>query len=325
MNMTLFQVRDKDGVVRDIWVGAGADGYTPVRGEDYFTSEDVAEIVAQASAEAKSAAVEEALSVISAPTLLPQDTWYKGATARTAITEIRVLDSFTPAETDVVVESWPADIDGKGNIMCYVLTNAAAGSTVLVMAGNGSGRIMANADSKKLFAQFSNVVGITGLAVIDTRYVETLLQAFAFLDSLATLEGYENWDVRNCVNYKALLAHDGGCYNAFTADFSNWGVSCAVGLTSSTNNVFANMFYNCLGMQRVSFHKSFDMTYIPLPVPKIDGKNGVWLDTATNETYADNDGDKTITTKDGLPNPLATGRSITFVAVNLTPEPTEVV
>ena len=242
------------------------------------------------------------------PTLKPQDTWFTGgtATAKSAVTEIRVVDWYVPKGTET---SWSADVEDVGKIKCYL------DGSVLIISGNGSGRIMANADSKKLFDEFSNVVSITGLSVLDTRYVTNLVQAFSRLDSLQTLEGCANWDVRNCSTYKNLFAHLYGSYNAFAADLSGWDVSLAVQAASSDATVFSGMFNNCLGMQLVAFHKSFDLSYIILPVPHIGNEEAQWLDTATNLTYTDTDDDKAVTVKDGLPNPHVAGRCITLEAV----------
>lgn len=325
--------------------GNGADGYTPVRGEDYYTPEDVADIVSKASAEAKAAAVEEALSVMRAPTLLPQDTWYKGATARTAITEIRVLDSFTPSETDVEVERWPADIDGEGNIMCYVLTDAVAGSTVLIMAGNGSGRIMANADSKFLFSGanaskvYTAVECISGLEYIDTRNVTTLQAGFNLMSSLHTCTGHEHWNVSRCKKFRLLY---NGNSKRTKLDLSAWDFSAAVEVADDGKNVLDNsvmgkMINNCHALRELKLNKSFDVRFAHLPVPRdYDGQDikteYLWLDADTLRTYTDDDDDAAVTANgtvlfasgdradgtvggDGVVNPAVVGRDVTLVAV----------
>lgn len=323
----------------------GADGYTPVRGEDYFTPEDVAEIVSEASAQARAEAVEEALSVMRAPTLAAQDTWYKGSTARTAITEIRVLDSFTPSETDVVAESWEADVDGSGEITCYVLTDAAAGSSVLVMAGNGSGRIMANADSKFLFAGgnansvYSAVESISGLELIDTRYVQTLQAAFNLMSSLHTCTGYERWNVSRCQKFRLLF---NGNSKRTELDLSAWDVSAAVAVADDGKNVLDNsamgkMLNNCHALRELRLPKSFDVRFAHLPAPReYDGQEieteYLWLDIDTCQTYGDVDNDEAVTADgtilyawgdreagtvggDGVINPAVAGRNVTLVAV----------
>ncbi len=322
----------------------GADGYTPVRGKDYFTPEDVAQIVAQASAEAKAAAVEEALSVMRAPTLLPQDTWYQGNTARTAITEIRVMDSYTPPETDAVVECWNADTTDQtvvGRIRCYIVND-----TELIIAGDGSGRIMANPDSKLLFAGanaskvYTAVERISGLEYIDTRNVTTLQAVFNQMTSLRTLSGYENWDVSRCTKFRLAFNADSKLEKL---DLSKWEVSKAVDAAGKEGNVnvldgsvMGKMLHNCHALRELKLNKSFDLRFAHLPVPRDYKGTSVtkeyrWLDTDTLLTYEDKDDDATVTAAgtvlfafgdrvdgtvggDGLVNPADVGRNVTFVA-----------
>ncbi len=322
----------------------GADGYTPVRGKDYFTPEDVAQIVAQASAEAKAAAVEEALSVMRAPTLLPQDTWYQGNTARTAITEIRVMDSYTPPETDAVVECWNADTTDQtvvGRIRCYIVND-----TELIIAGDGSGRIMANPDSKLLFAGanaskvYTAVERISGLEYIDTRNVTTLQAVFNQMTSLRTLSGYENWDVSRCTKFRLAFNADSKLEKL---DLSKWEVSKAVDDAGKEGNVnvldgsvMGKMLHNCHALRELKLNKSFDLRFAHLPVPRdYEGtsvtKEYRWLDTDTLLTYEDKDDDATVTAAgtvlfafgdradgtvggDGLINPALVGRNVTLVA-----------
>lgn len=48
----------------------------------------------------------------------PQQTWYKGTTDKATITEINIVDTYTP--TGEEAETWNADADNMGYIKCYV-------------------------------------------------------------------------------------------------------------------------------------------------------------------------------------------------------------
>ena len=50
----------------------------------------------------------------------PQDSWYKGKTAKNDIQTISIVDSYTP--TGKEAESWNGDVDNMGLIKCYVNT-----------------------------------------------------------------------------------------------------------------------------------------------------------------------------------------------------------
>lgn len=313
--MALFRFRDQDGKIHEIWLQDGNDGYTPKKGVDYFTPEDVAEIVAQASAEAKAAAVEEALSVLRAPTLKANSTWYSEGTQTTkeTITEIRILDSYTA--TGAEAEYWNADTENDGKIKCYI------DGTVLIIAGNGAGRIMANADASRMFTSFKTATKITGLDLIDTRDVENLYQAFANLGKMELLDGLEGWDVRKCESFKQMFTQ--ATTTAFSAniDLSRWDVSRAVeiarGDTDGTLLPLQNVVKNCGKSEMIAFNKTFDLSYFFMPIRPI----GAWVDVDTGIVYDDTNDDKMITTTlEGLPNPCTAGRNITFVAVYEEPE-----
>ncbi len=247
------------------------------------------------------------------PTLLPQDTWYTGKTAtdKANITEIRVVDWYVPKGTE---ESWYADVEDVGKIKCYI------DGTVLILSGNGSGRIMANPNSKNLFYDFTKATKLIGLSLIDTRNALTLQQALANLQNLTLLEGIECWDVRKCENFKMFMTANYRLEGH--VDFSGWDVSCAVDATvaGTTQTPFHNMIKNCVSVDSFTFHKSFDLSLFFLPVPVyeygIEGSPlGKWADADTGAIYSDKAEDSMFKVDDGLLNPRVEGHNITFEAV----------
>ena len=65
---------------------------------------------------------------------------------RANITEIEIMDSYTPDASVTITDSWDASAAKDGSITCYVI------DTKLIMAGNGSGRIKMNEDPERLLA-----------------------------------------------------------------------------------------------------------------------------------------------------------------------------
>lgn len=128
------------------------------------------------------------------PTLLPGDTWYKSSFNRSQFTTIAIYDSFTPTAVTGVVESWAADVDGTGAIMCYV--TGEAGDRTLIIAGNGSGKIYANQNASYMFSiappsgspdsykysgdskYFSNLTSIQGLTLLNTSKTKYMNNMF---------------------------------------------------------------------------------------------------------------------------------------------------
>lgn len=105
------------------------------------------------------------------PTLAKGSGWYKGSTAKSTITAIEIKDSYTP--TGTVTEQWNADVDNSGSIKAYVE------GTKLTIAGNGAGKILANANSSNMFYYFQATT-ISGLDILDTSNVTNMTEMFGY-------------------------------------------------------------------------------------------------------------------------------------------------
>lgn len=127
---------------------------------------------------------------MSAPILKPSCTWFSpnvDTITKNIITIINFENSYTPSGT--VTDSWDASVAQDGSIMVYVE------GTVLTIAGNGSGKIMANADSSRLFSYdddssnlFSALTTINGLPLLDTSNCETMERLFRSCTELTTVD-----------------------------------------------------------------------------------------------------------------------------------------
>lgn len=215
------------------------------------------------------------------PTLAPNSTWYsQGGTTvkRNTITEIHIVDSYTPSGT--VTSSWDASAAKDGGVMCYVE------GTKLTIAGNGSGKIYANADSTNLFYNsktdnFGSVVAITGLDILDTSNVTTLAKAFTRCASLTNLDVHswdvsnvkdmtatfqmcssvENvnvagWDTSSCEDMKGLF---NGCSNLKTVDISHFDVRKVTSFCAMFQGAFSLETLDLSGWNPISCTDMSDM------------------------------------------------------------------
>lgn len=113
---------------------------------------------------------------IEAPTLFFSENWYKGEKGKSSITKITFMDSYVPKTYS---ETWEANIPKSEPITCYIVNDAE-----LIIAGNGSGKIIANTDSSSMFIDFVNVSSIKGLEMLDTSNVITMKKCFLIVKNL---------------------------------------------------------------------------------------------------------------------------------------------
>ena len=147
------------------------------------------------------------------PIMAPSNTWYKTSVLRSTITEINIVDSYTPTGNET--ETWNADVDNSGAIKCYL------NGTVLTIAGNGSGKIALNEDSSYLFSNtysssneqlkyglFITCTAINGLPIFDSSNVKNLSRAFAYCIAVTELD-LTGWDVSNVETLQFTFAANG--------------------------------------------------------------------------------------------------------------------
>ena len=147
-------------------------------------------------------------------TLAEGSRWYKSAQDRNTITKITFMDSYTPASYD---EKWAADVDGTGDITCYRT------GTEIIIAGNGSGKIKANADSSYLFSArgydcFTELTSIENLALVDTSNVTNMNWMFYNCSGLTSL----NLSNFNTANVTDMFHMFGRCEGLTSLDISGF-------------------------------------------------------------------------------------------------------
>ena len=151
------------------------------------------------------------------PILAPNSSWFsQGGTTvtRSSITEIEIVDSYTPTGNETA--SWDASAALDGSVMAYVT------GTKLTIAGNGSGCIYANEDASYIFSAikaedptpddnvddrdlFKNVTAINGLAVLDVSKATTLEGLFYEMNSITSITGVKGWDTSNVTSMKNVF------------------------------------------------------------------------------------------------------------------------
>ena len=163
------------------------------------------------------------------PILAPSHTWYKSNVLRSVITQINIVDSYTPTGDET--EVWNADVNNSGDIKCYL------NGTVLTIAGNGSGKIAMNADSSYLFSQsvssaadapklFINCTAINGLELFDSSNATTLQSVFAYCISLTELD-LSSWDVSNVTTLRFAFGANEviGTMHLTSLNLTNWNIT----------------------------------------------------------------------------------------------------
>lgn len=224
----------------------------------------------------------------SSPTLAANSNWYKGSTAKSTITAIEIKGSYMP--TGTVTEQWNADVDNSGSIKAYVE------GTTLTIAGNGAGKIMANADSRNVFTNFSAATSISGLNLLDTSNVTNMYSMFYYCNALTSLD-LSGWDTSKVTNMMQMFR---GCTALTRLDMSGWD-------TSKVTNM-SNIFYSCIRLQFVTLGKDFKFVgtdgYLPVPSSK-------YITGATGKQYAPNGSDYTPKELAAITRTLATTYSAT--------------
>ena len=174
------------------------------------------------------------------PTLAEGNTWYKGAAAeKAAITQIEIADTYSGAAT----KSWDASAAQDGSVMAYV------NGTKLIIAGNGYGKILANANSTSAFNAFTNVTSLIGLNKLDTSNVTNMRGVFRGCSSLTSLD-LSKFDTSNVTNMCAMFA---GCSGLTSLDVTKFDTSKVTDMNS--------MFYGCSGLTSLDVTK-FDTSNV---------------------------------------------------------------
>ena len=181
--------------------------------------------------------------------------WYKGNTAKSVITEIELVGSYTP--TGAEAESWDASAAGDGSVMAYI------SGTKLTLASVGCERIYANAYSGDTFRGFTSMVSIQGLKILNTSAVVYMWSLFDGCKSLTSLD-LSSWDTstvtsmsslfRNCsalTEIRGIERLDTSTVTSMYELFSDCSSLTSLDLSSWDTSAVTNMcdlFYRCFSL-----------------------------------------------------------------------------
>lgn len=176
------------------------------------------------------------------PELNAKNTWYTGSTAKSAITEIELKDSYTATGNEI--ESWDASAAQNNTVMAYVVEGT--NGKKLILAGNGSGKIVANADSTSAFNGFTALTAFTGLNKLDTSNVTNMQTMFNNLDNIQTLD-LSSFNTSKVTNFYSIF---GGNDKLTTLNLTGWDTSAAKDM--------GQMFYVCNALTTINGLSSFN-------------------------------------------------------------------
>ena len=209
---------------------------------------------------AKTAESEEAATAtfvvkdLQAPTMAAADSWYKSSEDRDQITKITFRDIYTPTST--VDETWFADENNTGAITCYRT------GTEIIIAGNGSGKIMANPNSSYMFTDYDDdenifyvLAAIDNLALLDTSNVTNMESMFDYCERISSID-FSNFNTSKVTNMKNMFRYFGDLTSLNLSSFN----------TSSVTTM-ESMFYDCssltnLNLSSFNTSKVRDMSYM---------------------------------------------------------------
>lgn len=187
------------------------------------------------------------------PLLVSEDKWcLDGGFDKNAIKEIIVADSLRQSKETGSEKSWDVSEKQDGGITAYLL----CGGTKIIIAGNGTGRICANASMKKMFAGFTALERIGGLGeILDTRNVRDMSYLFYHCISLRELD-LSKWDVSSVTKFRGTFCcgyNQIGNARLKKLNLSGWNVSKAMDM--------AYMFYGCGNLREVDV-KDWDVSNV---------------------------------------------------------------
>ena len=151
--------------------------------------------------------------------------WWKSRIFPDSITKITFVDSYTP--TAKPEETWNADAKNNGDIKCYRT------GTEITVAGNGSGKILANQNSCEMFGSFYSIRTIENLRLLDTSKVTDMSSMFKTCGELTSLD-VSGFNTSKVTDMRDMFIY---CDKLTNLNISTWN-------TSNVTNM-SGMFYDC--------------------------------------------------------------------------------
>lgn len=165
------------------------------------------------------------------PILAPSEDWYKGTLDKKEITSIKILKNY--ATGGKIDDVWNADAFNGGSVRCFRT------GTELIIAGNGTEKIYANANSSNAFAGFEKVSSIEGLNLISTENTQNMYGMFKDFAKNVTgtvsFNGINNWNVEKVVSFACVFEGFMPNVENFQLNLENWKTYKARSMASMFN------------------------------------------------------------------------------------------
>jgi len=169
------------------------------------------------------------------PMLVAGDGWYPFSVARSNILTVEFLDSYEPDGSEVAVKN--VDAGGTGEIRSYLL----AGRKKVIVAGNGSGGILANPDCSGMFEGFITLNSLSNAEILQTDNVITMDSMFLECNNLQILNLCD-FNTSNVVSMNSMFKN---CNSLECVDIQYWDLSNVTDMSY--------MFSNCASIDNLTF------------------------------------------------------------------------
>lgn len=204
------------------------------------------------TASSETAATSTIVVSLDYPTMLEDELWQETLQDQanldhfwqSTITEIVFVDSYSATGQETAAAS--VDVDNAGCITAYII------GTKVIIAGNGTGKIMANRHSASMFRYGFDHLTSVDLTILDTRDAEDLSGLFYGASQLTELD-LSNFDTRLVTETYNMFGDCSSLESIYVSD--KWD------LTNVTDS--EEMFLNCTSLKGdIAFDSNYtDKTY----------------------------------------------------------------
>ncbi len=205
---------------------------------------------------------------------------YHNSIYKSSITSIVTSNSIDIPET--AIESWDVSEAGDGSVIAYIEDDGSGAGTYKVTIG-GTGGIIANENSSRLFYNFRNVKSID-LTYLDTSNVTNLSSMFDSCSSLISLD-LSGFDTSNVTDMSSMFFN---CSSLTNITF---------GENFDTSNVtdMSSMFSYCRSLANITFGENFDISNVTDMSSMFS-----YCSSLTNITFGENFDTSNVTNMSGM-------------------------
>ena len=138
------------------------------------------------------------------------------------ITNIKIVDEAAAPES-LYAGPWDISEVKDGSVTAWM-----PDATSVVISGNGSGRIKANANSSYLFDSFRKLTKIEGLELLDTSSVTNMNHMFSDCTKLTSIGGLNSWNTSSVTDMSWMFSRSN--FDSLNG-ISNWDTSAVTNMS----------------------------------------------------------------------------------------------